>query len=267
MHARRRQPLDTVLFVTVALSGAALAITPRDANAQAACPAGMTVVPGSPGVCCWPGQGYAPSVNRCVGAPNCAPGFVGQGERCVADSTPTVGVAIQAAPPPAVVTPVAAPPPSYPPVYGATPMYPPTYTYVTPRPQPQRRRGLIVGGAVLFGVGYISAVIAGTVIIGTCNGCSDASYVGAYSLYIPIAGPWITLAAAAVDGHWPAFGIVGTLLSGVTEVGGFAMMLAGARRRAPTTAEAEHARRRLAWAVYPTGGRDSVGVGFSLIGP
>jgi hypothetical protein len=58
------------------------------------CPEGQFITPDTAGHCCWPGQVYATSRDRCVGVPTCLNGFMAEGEQCVAASP---------APPPASV--------------------------------------------------------------------------------------------------------------------------------------------------------------------
>lgn len=56
------------------------------------CPEGQFITPDTAGHCCWPGQVYATSRDRCVGVPTCLNGFVAEGEQCVAAApapTPT----------------------------------------------------------------------------------------------------------------------------------------------------------------------------------
>ena len=58
------------------------------------CQEGQFITPDTAGHCCWPGQVYATSRDRCVGVPTCLNGFMAEGEQCVAASP---------APPPASV--------------------------------------------------------------------------------------------------------------------------------------------------------------------
>lgn len=91
-------------------------LAPAAAAAQVVCPYGL--VPVDSTHCCWPGQGYAPEKQTCVGAPKCPAGLMAYGDTCI------VAPASQQPPPPA--DPQALPPP--PP--------PPTSNYVPPAPPP-----------------------------------------------------------------------------------------------------------------------------------
>jgi hypothetical protein len=75
--------------------------TPVAEPAITRCPEGQFITPDTAGHCCWPGQVYATSRDRCVGVPTCLNGFAAEGEQCVL--APTVRPSASDARAPAVV--------------------------------------------------------------------------------------------------------------------------------------------------------------------
>jgi hypothetical protein len=56
---------------------------PETASAEAPCPAGQLRSDDTRGNCCWGGQAWSTTKQRCVGAPTCPPGMRANGEQCV----------------------------------------------------------------------------------------------------------------------------------------------------------------------------------------
>lgn len=132
------------------------------------------------------------------------------------------------------------PPPgyTYPPGYGPPPGYypPPGYGAEYPPLGPKRmpfeegqpippgyrvetraRKGLIVGGAVTFGVLYLLSAFTASVAVDS----GDSEEFG--PLFIPVAGPFVTIGTAEAQG----VGTFALVLDGVGQAGGVAMFIAG----------------------------------------
>lgn len=106
-------------------------------------------------------------------------------------------------------------------------------------PRRSRGKGLVIGGAVTFGVGYAFALVGGFLTIALGQGGSGAScFKSAPAVFIPLAGPIIASAA------YPRHTIVGTsgyetcgdsavpmsvfgVLDSVLQLGGAGMLTAG----------------------------------------
>jgi hypothetical protein len=146
--------------------------------------------------------------------------------------------------PPPGYNPYAPPPPS--PYYAPppSPYYapPPAGQYAGPRvindwddgqPIPpgyhkstQIRKGLVIGGAVTFGVVYLLTAIAGAVVsdVGDAT-CGNTTCPGTRSgrlLLIPVAGPFALLGATG-----SATANLGLVLDGLLQAGGVAMLIGG----------------------------------------
>ncbi len=110
--------------------------------------------------------------------------------------------------------------------------YQPTYAVAPPAPAPARRSGarvgLIVSGAVLLGVGWLSNIIvgvpAGENVFG--SGREEAWEPFRYSSLIPLVGPWVQLGvkptAFSEDG-WAIW----LILNGVMQAAGTALLVSG----------------------------------------
>ena len=126
------------------------------------------------------------------------------------------------------------PPPgySYPPGYGPPPGYGAEYPPLGPRRMPfeegqpippgyrvetRARRGLIVGGAVTFGVLYLLSAFTASVAVDA----GDSEEFG--PLFIPVVGPFVTISTADAEGA----GTFALVLDGVGQAGGVAMFIAG----------------------------------------
>jgi hypothetical protein len=86
---------------------------------------------------------------------------------------------------------------------------PPGYHPVT-----RIRKGLVIGGAVTFGVVYLTTALIGAAV-------SDLGAKSGKLLLIPIAGPFATLSTGTTSGD---FFLV---LNGIVQAGGVAMLIAG----------------------------------------
>jgi hypothetical protein len=89
--------------------------------------------------------------------------------------------------------------------------------------------GLIAGGATLFGAAYVAAIVTGSIVIeggGDCSfgGCPNGNPATAGgTLLIPVLGPFI----ASFVYRDPVWSINWSLVDGVAQVGGLAMMIYG----------------------------------------
>lgn len=92
----------------------------------------------------------------------------------------------------------------------------------------RRYRSLSAGGAVLFTLGYIPALAAGSVFISVGGQLRDRTFqVASGMLLIPIAGPFIS-GFMEPSGNWTVPWIV---FDGVAQVGGLAMMILGGKSK------------------------------------
>jgi hypothetical protein len=99
------------------------------------------------------------------------------------------------------------------------------------------RKGLVIGGAVTFGTLWLASVVAAATLTAneeqqrtTFDGEGNLVEVEVddyIPLYIPIAGPFITIATADAE----VAGAVPLVIDGVAQVGGLAMLIAGLAAR------------------------------------
>jgi hypothetical protein len=92
------------------------------------------------------------------------------------------------------------------------------------------RRGMIIGGAVTFGVTYLLAVAYGVMLIEGDHHDrfgQGASRDGSEALFVPVAGPFIAMGTMNPE-RGEALGL---LAGGLAQAGGAAMLLAGAFAR------------------------------------
>jgi hypothetical protein len=90
-------------------------------------------------------------------------------------------------------------------------------------PDTRVRKGLVIGGAVTFGVFYLISALIGAVAL-DCNSVTSSNACGGLGvLLIPVAGPFIALGTAKPD----AGGTVALLIDGLAEAGGAAMLILG----------------------------------------
>lgn len=116
---------------------------------------------------------------------------------------------------------------------------PPTLPYVEGMPIPpgydvqtQRRRSLVIAGGALFGASWLaSALTAASVVAGY-----DKHRAGVAPLFIPFAGPFVTLAtsrdARLDDPHTRVNGAL-LLVDGAAQLAGAALFIAGLVTREP----------------------------------
>ncbi|KYF68855.1 hypothetical protein BE15_28300 [Sorangium cellulosum] len=121
------------------------------------------------------------------------------------------------------------------------------------RVEPRARRGLIIGGAVTFGVTYVLSAMVGLVAEADerAQGGSGASYM---PLYIPLAGPFITIGTAEAKGG----GVFILMIDGLAQVAGAAMFIGGIA--AP---EKKLVRNDVSLSVKPIVSADTLGLGVS----
>ena len=90
-------------------------------------------------------------------------------------------------------------------------------------PDTRVRKGLIIGGAVTFGVFYLISALVGAVAL-DCNSVTSSNACGGLGvLLIPAAGPFIALGTAKPDGGGAAI----LVIDGVAQAGGLAMLILG----------------------------------------
>jgi hypothetical protein len=119
------------------------------------------------------------------------------------------------------------PQPYYPqqPGYGTAPQG--TVKYVN-RP----RTGLIVAGAVVLGAGWLTSVLASS-LIATTNYNSSSYYASSldysysWPLLIPVVGPWIQMSYTG-NGSGAGLANIALAFDGLVQAGGLAMLIAGA---------------------------------------
>lgn len=135
------------------------------------------------------------------------------------------------------------PPPGYPPPSGQPGYPPPGYPYGYPpnaayqggpevmnyeesqpippgyKPEERIRKGLVVGGAVTFGVVYFFTAVGAAYNL-------DSSRAPYGALFVPVAGPFIVAGAGNFSGVGE-LGRFGLILDGFVQAGGAAMLLAG----------------------------------------
>lgn len=141
--------------------------------------------------------------------------------------------------PPPGYPPPGYPPPAYPPTYGVPGYTPPPIQVPTSAMDPDNppagyhtesrsRSGMVTAGAVMLGISYvISAAAAGASL-----GDKTDNLV---PLFIPVAGPFVTLRTAHVfqrtsDGGEQVgrvFGAIGLILDGIVQVAGFSLLVIG----------------------------------------
>lgn len=90
----------------------------------------------------------------------------------------------------------------------------PPYGY---EPATRSSKGLVIGGAVTFGTLYLTSCVLGATVRDG-NGGGDF-----LPLFIPIAGPWITIGTSRA----PAEGAIPLLVDGLLQAGSAGMFIAG----------------------------------------
>jgi hypothetical protein len=164
--------------------------------------------------------------------------------------------------------------PGYPPSYGYPPGYMPTPMLrhrempynggpVPPGAVVETRRmmSLVIGGGVLFGVGYLVSVLDAT---GNGSITCATSSCGASWLYVPIVGPWVAL---GYSGH-PTADDVFIVLDGVAQavgVVGFVVGMLNSRQVLVFNDMARRDLRRPRWMLTPGAPGAPAGATFSLL--
>lgn len=90
-------------------------------------------------------------------------------------------------------------------------------------PDTRARKGLIIGGAVTFGVFYLISALVGAVALDCQSTFSNSSCGGLGVLLIPAAGPFIAIGTAKADGGGAAI----LVIDGLAQAGGLAMLILG----------------------------------------
>ena len=93
-------------------------------------------------------------------------------------------------------------------------------------PDTRVRSGLVIGGAVTFGVTYLLSALVAAVSMSACSAktfvtsttCTDLGF-----LLVPVAGPFIEIAHSKAD----AGGAVVLIIDGLAQAGGVAMLILG----------------------------------------
>lgn len=114
------------------------------------------------------------------------------------------------------------------------------------------RKGLVIGGAVTFGVLYLLSAISGAI-------ASDSGAKDGRLLFIPVAGPFTLLGSGT-----PATAAVFLVIDGIAQAGGIAMFVAGLA--APKTVLVRNDLGKSTFSITPTPmtfGNNSAGFGFS----
>jgi len=146
---------------------------------------------------------------------------------------PTVIIQYQAAPPPPPVQYQAPVYPTQPPPAPTPQIFPESQTFTGPRvikdwddsrpippgyhPEERARLGLVIGGAVMFGVLYSFTALGASI--------SNDAGTPASALYVPGIGPFIQMAQCSAP--CSATGNFFLAVDGVAQIGGVAMFIAG----------------------------------------
>jgi hypothetical protein len=121
----------------------------------------------------------------------------------------------------------------------------------------RRHTGLVVGGAVLFGVPYIISLSVGAVCTDSRYGCTPAAWY-----MLPVIGPIIT--GAQTNGGLLAFGMV----NAIVQAGGLTMFILGLAMSSQELVvygeNDTHRNRRAQWSVAPVAAGAQVGATLSV---
>lgn len=99
-------------------------------------------------------------------------------------------------------------------------------TVVAPPPQPRsRRKGLMIGGWVMFGSSYLATAFIAALVADGCRalderGCRNAAFLS----MIPVVGPWMAISQMETDLITPKVFMV---FPGAIQLAGLAMGIAG----------------------------------------
>jgi hypothetical protein len=154
-------------------------------------------------------------------------------------------------------------PPGYPPPGAYPPGYYQGYPYMQPRGpvryEMRPRTGLIIAGSIMLGAAYLTtAGVTGYVNAVACNGTSSCSGVY-WPLYVPLVGPFIYFGVG--DRSASLYAGPALVLSGLAQIGGLAMIIAGAVARHRVPVYADGTRVSVSPYVLPTGGGGLAAIG------
>jgi hypothetical protein len=101
------------------------------------------------------------------------------------------------------------------------------------QPDTRIRKGLVIGGAVTMGSLWLLSVVFGAALVSIEETDDELDRISGfqddtgpedyYPLFVPVAGPFITIATAQSSGVGTAF----LLIDGIAQTGGLAMLIAG----------------------------------------
>lgn len=146
------------------------------------------------GYCCWPGQIWSATFNRCDGAPICPAGFVGVGAECRILAPPVQSADTHA-----------------------------------PTQQRESRTELVVTGAALFGVGWIGSIGAGMAYAANGGWHEEITF----SYLAPIVGAPIGTAQLSLWGDDRTLAWFGSVASVVFQVTGMVLFIVGLAAKRP----------------------------------
>ena len=113
--------------------------------------------------------------------------------------------------PPGQYPPNAYPPGQYPPPYATSPQGPPTMVH-------RARKGLVIGGAVTFGVSWGIAALISSILVDSTSGCTGSCRDSANVFWVPVIGPiWADARDPGSDGRgffilWSAAELAGVVM-------------------------------------------------------
>lgn len=131
---------------------------------------------------------------------------------------------------------------------------PPGYHPVT-----RIRKGLVIGGSVLFGTVYLISALTGAAVSDVCTASGSASCGrSAKLLFIPVVGPFTMLGNTT-----SALGNFALVLDGLAQAGGVAMLIAGIAAPKTVLVRNDLAKPKLEISPVPMSfGSNSAGFGF-----
>ena len=115
------------------------------------------------------------------------------------------------------------------------------------------RKGLVIGGAVTFGVSWLASAGYGSYLISQRESDywerDDEEARPEMVLFVPLAGPWIALGTVEHDRREAAVFVAG----GIVQAGGLAMLIAGVVAKQPVLVKNKHAEVGIVPSVGPNG--------------
>lgn len=122
-------------------------------------------------------------------------------------------------------------------------------------------RGLVVGGAVMFGVSYGISLIAGSYCISYTYGCPNG-----WAMFVPVVGLFI--AGASATGYGAPTALSLGIIDGLLQAGGLTMLIVGAlSNRQELVMYGEESPRRPSrpqWAVMPSAPGANLGLSLGI---